>query len=448
MKMSTEQEEQEAAKAAETDASAMDELMKQTLDVKPPEEPATEPAAEEAQPEKREEEVKPSAEQPAKEPEQKPEPAEAKAEEKAPEADEFEQELQSAKYDLPAGSTKKANEINKILRQQAHERHKLYRTTSSEKEALAKENTDLKAQIEAAAKDRQELDRLRPIVETFAIERDPRVNAHFNNEMAKIDHRIMTNLVNNGLSKETADYIMGHGGPSHFSKDTVSQVEAESEYQGGKPVQMSHKQFWEERVAKQLSGEGADSLQLAKADELRLKEWRDAELQAKLSNREQYFKNLEAESARNEEAFKAECRKEMEAQRAALGDLAKPKTVQANATPEQKQRIESFNGLLKEAEAKFDSSFLDTSPKALIRKNFGALLLDAMPKLLEMAYAERDEWKGKYEAVDKKWNASLKAANTSNRVSVQQQPTKPLSGIEQERNDGRRMEMMMENLPG
>jgi hypothetical protein len=70
-----------------------------------------------------------------------------------------------------------------------------------------------------------------------------------------------------------------------------------------------------------------------------------------------------------------------------------------------------------------------------------------MPKLLEMAYAERDEWKGKYEAVDKKWNASLKAANTSNRVSVQQQPTKPLSGIEQERNDGKRMEMLMEQLP-
>jgi hypothetical protein len=256
----------------------------------------------------------------------------------------------------------------------------------------------------------------------------------------------MTNLVNNGLEEETAKYIMAHGGPSHFSRDDNSQVDAAPERKGDPAISMSHKRFWEERVLNQLSEENQRPIKLAFDDETRVKEWRDSELRSKLSNREQYFKDLEDQSKKHEETFKSECKKQLDTQLKNLGDLVKEKTIPVDATPEQKEMLENYNRVVQDATAKFDSEFLNTTPEALIRKNLGGLFLDNMKSLLAMKDAEVAEMRVQRDAIQKKWDASLKAASTSNRQSVQQQ-SRPLEGAQFEKNDGLRMEKMMENLP-
>jgi hypothetical protein len=440
MKLTTEQEEAEAARAAETDAAAMEKLLSETPADEP--EPTPTPEPEPAAPPPADEPKPPPADKPPPEP-----AAEIKPKDTSLEPDDFEKDLQSDKYEPPAGTTRHSRDIIKAVKDHATREHRLYRETAVAKEALEKQQQELQKQIAAGAADRAELDRLRPIVETFAIERDPRLNERFGTEMSKIDHRIIVNLVNHGLSKETAEYIMKHGGPTQFSRDSVSQVEAEAEHAGGTPVQMSHKQFWDERVVKQLSEEGHRPVKLAFDDETRLKEWRDGELRSRLSNREQYFKDLQEESKRNEEGFKAECKKELDLQLKDLGDLAKPKTIPADATPEQKKRLETYNQMVSDATAKFDTTFFDTSPRALVKKNLGYLMLESLKIFVEMKDAEIAEERSAREAIQKKWDASLKAANTSHRQSVQQQP-KPIEGVQAEKNDGRRMEMMLEQLPG
>src|SRR5215813_9421841 len=108
MELSTAEKEAEAEKAAATDSAAMDKLMEETLDQAPPpaEEQPPEPKQEEAPPK---EESQPK-EEPPPPPEPKAEPAKAEAK-TTPEPDEFEQDLASDKYNLPVGSTKKAQEV-------------------------------------------------------------------------------------------------------------------------------------------------------------------------------------------------------------------------------------------------------------------------------------------------------------------------------------------------
>lgn len=436
MKMTTEQEEAETAKAAETDTAAMEKLLSETLDAKPPDEPPPQEAHDEPP-------AAAAPPAPVEPPPSAPPPAGAPP---ASEPDEFEKELESPKYELPAGATRQAREINKAVKHTAREQYSLRKAAETASAQFQKENEELKKSAAAAAQEHEELERLRPIVETIAIERDPRLNERFGTEMARIDNRLITSLMKFGLTKETADYIMQHGGPARFSRDTVSQVEAEPEHAGGNPVQMSHKQFWDERVVKQLSEDNKRSIKLAFDDELRLKEWHDAELRSKLSNREQYFKDLEQESKANQEKFQAACKTELDGQLKELGDLVKERTIPTNATPEQRQRIESYNTMIREAASKFDATFFDTSPKALVRKNLGGLFLDNMKTLIAIKDAEIAEEKAAREAIEKKWNASLKAANTSSRQSVQQQ-AKPLEGAHFDKNDGARMEKMMMDLP-
>src|SRR5215469_984604 len=416
--MTTEQIEAEAAKAAETDAAAMDKLMAETLDAQPPpptdEPPPPEPKTEETPP------PEPKAEPPSPEP--KAEPVTAKPKDTPAELDDFQKDLASSKYDLPAGSTRHAKELNKILKGHADDQHKLYLGERTARETLAKEIDQLKAQVAQGTKDREELDRFRPIVETLAIEQNPNLNARYNAEMSQINSRLMQTLRAGRLPKETADYIMENGGPAYFSKDSVSQVEAEPEYEGGPAIKMSHKEFWEKRVVGELNNESKDSIRLAFDDALRVREARDAQLRTALSNREEYFKNLEAESKKQETAFKAACQKQLDTKLKDLGDIAKERPVPADATPEQKQRIESYNAVIKDATAKFDPYFLNTAPEALVNKALGGLLLDAMPKLLELEKAETAFWKEKHDALQKKWDTTKRASNTSNRQSVQQQP--------------------------
>jgi len=450
MQMSTEQSEAEAAKAAEADSAAMDKLMTETLDQAPPPPETEQPPPETEQPPPPETEQPPpppppaETEQPPKPPEgeQPPPPAE--------EPDEFLRDLQSNKYDLPVGSTKKAQEVNKILRQQATDRHRMFRTVSVEKDGLEKSVQDLQGQLATAKKAAEELERYRPIVEQLAIEQDPKLNATYTNRLRSLETGVMANLRTWGLEEPTIKYIMQNGGPAYFSKDTTSFVPAQAENAdpNAPAVRMTHKQFWDDRIMRQLDDEQQKTLGRAFDDEGRLRDNHAAELRSRLANRDQYFKDLQATQERNEQSFKAECLKELTAQREALGDLAKPQAIPTGATPAQKQRAEAFNAALATAEANFDSSFIETTPKALVEKNLGRLLLPNMKMLLaqkDEIIAEKD---AQYAALEKKWNASLKAANTSNRQSVQQQPSKPLTGIETEKNDGRRMEMLMEQLPG
>jgi hypothetical protein len=434
MQLTTEQSEAEAEKAAATDAEAMGKLMEETLEAEHQEPPP---------PEAEQHEQPPAETKPAE-----PPAAEAKpAEDKPPELDEFEQDLDSAKYDLPAGATRQAKEVNKAVRQTAREEHSRWRNAEQARLEAERKAKELEEKMGTAAKDREELDRLRPIVETFAIERDPQLNARFNTEMQKIDHRILTNLRNHGLSKETAKYIMEHGGPAQFSKDSVSKVDAEPEYDGGPEIKMSHKQFWQERVMKQLNEDHQRPIKLAFDDELRLKEWRDGELRSRLSNREQYFKNLEEESKRSEETFKTECKNALDNQLKDLGDLVNEKTIPADASPELKQQLESYNRVVRDAKAKFDSYFVDRSPAALVKKSLGGLFLDNIKTLVALKDAEIAQERSAREALQKKWDATRSAANTLNRQSVQQQ-AKPLESQQPfERNDGRRMEQMMQQIP-
>lgn len=448
MRLTTEQKEAEAEESMAKDAAAMEKLLTENLDQpQPPPEDEAPPPPEGEQPPPPEE--KPAAEQP---PPPKEKPPEGKPPEQPPdgaapppEPDDFEKELESSKHELPSGATRQAKEVIKAVKLTARGEHTKWRAAETARLTAEKEAQELKERVEAAAKDQEELGRLRPIVETFAIERDPRLNARFSGELTKINHRIMTNLLAHGLEKESADYIMQNGGPSAFSKDSVSQVEAAPEHKGGNPIQMSHKQFWEERVMKQLNPDNQRPIKLAFDDELRLKEWRDSELRSRLSNRDQYFKDLEEESKKQEETFKVACKTALDTQMKDLGDIVKEKPIPSDAAPEVKKRIEGYNKVVREASAKFDPLFLDTSPEALVKKNLGALFLDNIKTLLALKDDEITSERTAREALQKKWDASLRAANTSNRQSVLQQP-KPLEG-QFEKNDGRRMEQMMEKLP-
>jgi hypothetical protein len=435
MEPTTAEKEDEALKSMATDAAAMDKLLGELDEPSPPatdDEPPAPPAPKEPQ---KHEEPKPPAEPPP--PAETPPPT--------AELDDFEKELESDKFELPAGATNKAREVNKAVKHTARAEHTARRSAETARVAAEKERDDLKAKMASYTQDREELDRLRPIVETFAIERDPQLNARFTRGMQDIDQRIMHSLLNAELEEATAKYIMEHGGPSHFSKDSVSQVTAEPEFKGGENVQMSHKQFWDERVVKQLSGRSKDAIRLAFDDEVRLREGRDAELRSKLSNRQQYFKDLEEQSKKNEETFKGRCKIALENQLKDLGDLVKEKTIPADATPELKQRLESYNKVVQEATAKFDESFLDTSPEVLVEKNLGRLILKNVKAVIALKDEEIAAERAAKEAIQKKWDASKKAASTSHRQSVQQQ-AKPLEGVF-EKNDGVRMEKMMEQLP-
>jgi hypothetical protein len=440
VELTTEQKETEAAKAAETDAEAMAKLMDETLEGITPPEDSGEPKIEE-----------PKAEAPKPEPPAPPpqepsaEPAEAKPKDAPAEPDPFESELASNKFDLPAGATKQAREIIKIVKQKANEEHRVARDLGGKLNGLQTEMEELRTKLAAATKNSDDADRYRQIVETMAIEHDPNLNTRFGNRLAQIENGVMQNLMAWGLPDKTAEYIMQHGGPAYFRKDSVSRCPAEQEGGDGE-VAMSHKDFWEDRILSQLSEERQDRLKLAFDDELRVKEGHDAALRGALANRDQYFKNLEEQSQKNEEAFKAECQKELDSQLKDFGDFAKEQTVPRDATPEQKQGIEAHNAIIKDATEKFEQEFLDTTAKGLVRKALGSLYVPAARAAREQALAERDLWKGKFDELQKKWNASLKAANTSQRQSVQQQ-AKPLDGITFEPNDAKRMEQLLQNLP-
>jgi hypothetical protein len=431
MQPTIEQEEAEATKAAVTDASAMEKLMGETLGDATIAEPEVKPPAEEP----------PKTEEPKKEePQKEEEELKHAAEVKPPELDEFEKELESEGYNLPAGATKRAREINKILKQKANEQHRLFRDSGVKFTALESTTKDLEAKLAEAAKYKEELDRYRPIVEKMAVEQDPRLNQHFRNEMARIDHRIMTTLAAAGLPKETAEYIMQHGGPSYFSKDDTSKTSVE-----GSDGEMSHKQFWQERIVKQLNEDRQEQLGLARGDEIRVRENYEATLQSRLANREQYFKDEEARIKQDEADFNAKCQKALDTQLVELGDMAKEQPLPKDATPEQRKSVEAHNAIIKNATDKFKEVFYDTTPEGLVSKAIGKLYVPAAKAAMEQAHAERDFWKDKYGELEKKWNASLKAANTSHRQSVIQEP-KPLGSVF-EKNDGRRMEQMMEALP-
>jgi hypothetical protein len=453
MELTTEEKETEAEKAAATDSEAMSKLMEETLsDAAIEEPPAEAPPPEERPPAPPAPGPPPPPPQPPPPPPmpEKPsaEPREVKPKDTAPEVDEFEKDLAGENYNLPAGATKAAREINKIVKQKANEEHRVARDRGVKIISLETENKDLQTKLAEAMKKAKEADDFRPIVESLAIEQDPNLHASFRNETAKINDRIMGNLAAWGLPAPTAKYIMEHGGPSYFSKDSTSKCPAENEDGSeGEGVAMSHKEFWNERVVKKLSEERQNQLRLAFDDEIRAKENHDALVRSRLANREQYFKDLEEQSKKDEDAFKAECKKELDAQREEFGDFAKERSVPRDATPEERESIEAHNAIIKEAEEKFDTVFLDTTPKALVRKALGSLYVPAAKAAMERAYADRDLWKSRYDELNKKWNASLKAASTSRRESVQQQP-KALTGVEVERNDGRRMELMLEELPG
>ena len=91
MEPTTEQKEAEAEKAAETDASAMEKLMQDTLDQQPPpdETPPAEDETAPAQPE-----TKPAREETPSPPEPSTAAAKAKV---TPEQDDFEQDLAAAR---------------------------------------------------------------------------------------------------------------------------------------------------------------------------------------------------------------------------------------------------------------------------------------------------------------------------------------------------------------
>jgi hypothetical protein len=248
-----------------------------------------------------------------------------------------------------------------------------------------------------------------------------------------------------GLPEKTAEYIMKAGGPAYFSKDATSQTPVEDE-ESGKDIQMSHKKFWEERVMNQLSHDDRRTIQLAFDDELRIKDARDAALRGALANRDQYFKDMEAQSKKNESEFKEAVTKQLEVQRKELGDIALEREIPKDAPPELRKEIEAHNAVIKDASQKFDKFFFDTSPEALVRKNLGGLLLEHMKTLLAQKDAKTAAVQAKLDALQKKWDASKEAANTSRRQSVQQQ-AKQVQGIETEADDGRRMEKLLEQLP-
>jgi hypothetical protein len=210
---------------------------------------------------------------------------------------------------------------------------------------------------------------------------------------------------------------------------------------------MSHQDFWEERVLKNLSDENKDKLRLAFDDQTRVREARDAAMRHALGNREQYFKDMEAQSKVEQEKFKVEINKELQRQVQGLGDIVNEQKIPENATPAERESIEEHNAAIREARSNFEKFFLDTSYQALVTKSLGGLLLKHMTKLLGQKDAKIAAADARFDEVNKKWQASLKSANTSHRQSVQQQAA-PVKGLEYERNDGLRMEKMMQELPG
>jgi|SRR5215469_12894420 len=433
MKMSTEQEEAEAAESARTDAAAMENLLNELPSDTPA--PAPEP------------EPPPPAEPPPQPPAEPPQPpADLKPKDTPADQDDFEKDLGSDKYELPAGATKQSREIIKIVKGQATEQHNLYKNERTAHEKLQREHAELQTKLVAAAKDSEELARYKPIVERLAIETNPKFNAEYDGRIAAKENEIITKLVQWGLPEKTAEYIMRSGGPAYFSGDSASQTEVESEDGSGREVRMSHKEFWEKRIVSQLSEQNQSSIRLAFDDEIRLKDAKDAHLRKALSNREEYFKTLEADQKKEQESFKAAVTKELESQRKELGEIANEREIPKDAAPELRKEIEAHNALIKDAVTKFDNFFFDTSPQALVKKSIGGLLLDHVKTLLAQKDAKIAAVQAQLDALQKKWDASVKAAKTSHRQSVQQQ-AKPISGIETETNDGARMEKMLQELP-
>lgn len=435
MKMTTEQEESEAEKAAESDAAAMQKLLGEIP--APPDEEQAPPPEKEEQPPPADKPPPPPAEPP-------PPPADVKPKDTPADQDDFEKEIESDKYELPEGSTRQAREVNKLLKQQATAEHRAHREAATIKETLARENDELKAKITAAAKDQEDLGRIRPILETIAIERDPHFNDNFARRVSEIEMPLMERIVSWGLPPETADYIMKAGGPARFSKDSVGTCPGTDA--NGNAVTMSHKEFWEKSIVGQLNRDRQDSIRRAFDDVHRVADARDAALRHALSNRQQYFKGLEEESKKKQETFKANVTKELEAQRKELGELAAEREIPKDASEEQRKAIEVHNTRVKDASQKFEKFFFDTSEPALVRKALGGLLLEHMKGLLAEEAAKTAAVQASFDELQRKWDASKKAANTSHRQSVQQQ-AKPDGGIEFEKNDGLRMDKMLEELP-
>lgn len=207
------------------------------------------------------------------------------------------------------------------------------------RESAEKERDELREKLKnpALPEDVQkELEELRKMRRDRNIEDDPEFNQKYKAKLTEHETKALEILVDAGLNAKTAEWVKSRGGIIAMSKSKAKMPDG----------QMTEMEWVEDVVLPKTPAVHRERVMRRIADALELADEMGTEIE-----------KAKAEAPQRKEAQLKAVQKMFEEGKdealAALGDMAKPKDIPADATPEVKAQIEKHNERVKKAEKRF-----------------------------------------------------------------------------------------------
>lgn len=268
----------------------------------------------------------------------------------------------------------------------------------------------------------KELGDLRKLRAQVAIDQDPEFNQRYTQPIIQHQNDAVNLLRQWKLPEETAKYINDNGGLLRFQASSELMPEQVKDAQGN-PITRS--QWWHNVVKPMLSDAQKDELGDHLSEARKAIRTRDTAVKEAKGDPEKFFAQRKQEFETAVKKYQEEADQQAQTELTLYGEIAKPKTIPANATTEQKAELEKHNARLEEARQDVVKWFQDNSPKGRMSQALARAYRDFAMKHVEEVDKNYKVLETKFTELQQKWDNMKNAAQTSRQQSVVQTPTKP-----------------------
>jgi hypothetical protein len=223
----------------------------------------------------------------------------------------------------------------------------------------------------------------------FTHEKDPDFIEKYDKKIEANEAAIYGLLKERGMSEESIKKIKENGGIAALPEN-----------------------FWEEHILPKLPLIERKKLEEALFGNVKLSEERKQALEKVRENWQVYEQEKVEKSRKEFETYSTEMAKHVDAMTKDI-PWAKPQEIPADATPEQKAKIEKENAFYQESEARFQAALYPASPTARVETALAACLSFKLADELAETEADRDKYKSECERLTEELEEIKAASITS-----------------------------------
>ena len=322
-----------------------------------------------------------------------------------PDDDNYDAEIDA--IELKPGASQKSQEALAILKQKAKDEHKAAKEAAKRAKELEQSQQAVDSRIkelegkQLTPEIEQELTQLRQFRDTYGIEDDPGLSKPFDDRITAATSALDSVMKQIGVPDATIKFIQENVGLYSF-RLSGNKMPSQVRNEDGSP--MTHSQFYKRFIEGNLNEEQKEELQDNFAQIRAARREKAAAVDHLKNNRQEFLQRRQESIKAAQEDWVNRVTKHSEVVLKQLGDVATLKDIPANASPEEKARLEKHNENYRKAEAKAQQILSTVTPENLTEAAIAAGYVDILQesnkdlsKKLADTEKARDEIQKKYE---------------------------------------------------